>query len=100
MVVVDKERFRTVPASIALTRAYNALAQGDVSSVVKYAELALKLTPDEDHLGRCQCNRDPGARALGERRPGCGPESHGRLDRQYAEGGQYRFRRRLHLWPG
>jgi LuxR family maltose regulon positive regulatory protein len=52
MVVVDKERFRTLPASIALTRAYNALAQGDVSSVVKYAELALKLTPDEDHLGR------------------------------------------------
>jgi LuxR family maltose regulon positive regulatory protein len=54
MVVVDQEQFRTLPARIALARAYNAQAQGDVSGTVKYAELALKLTPEEDHLGRAQ----------------------------------------------
>jgi LuxR family maltose regulon positive regulatory protein len=54
MVVVDEEQFRTLPARIALTRASNAQAQGDVSGTVKYAELALKLTHEEDHLGRAQ----------------------------------------------
>ncbi len=54
MVVVDEEQFRTLPAQIALVRAYNAEAHGDVSGTVKYAELALKLTPEEDHLGRAQ----------------------------------------------
>jgi len=54
MVVVDEEQFRTLPARIALARAYNAEAQGDVSGTVKYAELALILTPEEDHLGRAQ----------------------------------------------
>ena len=54
MVVVDQEQFQTLPARIALIRAYNAQAQGDVSSTMKYAELALKLTPEEDHLKRAQ----------------------------------------------
>ena len=54
MVVVDEEQFRTLPAMIANVRANNAQAQGDVSGAVKYAELALKLTPEEDHLGRAQ----------------------------------------------
>jgi len=54
MVVVDEEQFRTLPAKIALARAFNSQAQGDVSGTVKYAELALKLTPEEDHLGRAQ----------------------------------------------
>jgi len=54
MVVVDEEQFRTLPARIALARTSNAQAQGDVSGTVKYAELALKLTPEEDHLGRAQ----------------------------------------------
>jgi LuxR family maltose regulon positive regulatory protein len=54
MVVVDEEQFRTLPARIALARTNNAQAQGDVSGTVKYAELALKLTPEEDHLGRAQ----------------------------------------------
>jgi LuxR family maltose regulon positive regulatory protein len=54
MVVVDEEQFRTLPARIALVRAYNAEAQGDISGTVKYAELALKLTPEGDHLERAQ----------------------------------------------
>jgi LuxR family maltose regulon positive regulatory protein len=54
MIVVDEEQFRTLPARIAIVRAYNAQARGDVSATVKYAELALKLTPEEDHVGRAQ----------------------------------------------
>ncbi len=54
MVVVDKEQFRTLPVSIANARANNAQAQGDVSGTVKYAELALELTPEKDLLGRGQ----------------------------------------------
>jgi LuxR family maltose regulon positive regulatory protein len=52
MVVVDQEQFRTLPASIALVRAYNAQAQGDLSTTIEYAERALKLTPEGDHIGR------------------------------------------------
>jgi len=50
MVVINEEQFRTLPANIALCRAQIALAQGDVSSTVKYAELALKLSPDENQI--------------------------------------------------
>jgi LuxR family maltose regulon positive regulatory protein len=54
MVVVDQEQFRTLPARIAIIRAYNAQVQGDIAATVKYAELALKLTPEEDHFRRAQ----------------------------------------------
>jgi len=54
MVVVDEELFRSLPARIAITHANNAQYQGDVSAAVKYAELALKLTREEDHLGHAQ----------------------------------------------
>ena len=54
MVVVDEELFRTLPARIAIARANNAQYQGDVSATVKYAELALKLTHEEDLLERAQ----------------------------------------------
>ncbi|MFC1959913.1 LuxR C-terminal-related transcriptional regulator [Chloroflexota bacterium] len=50
MVVVDKEQFRTLPARIALVRAQKTLAQGDIAGMVQYAELALKLAPEEDPL--------------------------------------------------
>jgi LuxR family maltose regulon positive regulatory protein len=52
MVVVDAEQFRTLPVRIALIRAYNAQAQGDVPGAVKYAELALDLSPEGDQLSR------------------------------------------------
>jgi LuxR family maltose regulon positive regulatory protein len=54
MVVVDEELFQTLPARIALVRAYNAQVRGDIAATVKYAELALTLTPEEDHLMRAQ----------------------------------------------
>jgi LuxR family maltose regulon positive regulatory protein len=54
MVVVDKEQFLTLPAKIAFTRTLNAQSLGDVHGTVKYAELALKLTPEADYLGRAQ----------------------------------------------
>jgi LuxR family maltose regulon positive regulatory protein len=52
MVVVDEAQFQTLPATIVLARSYNTLAQGDVSGAVKHAELARKLTPEEDHVGQ------------------------------------------------
>jgi LuxR family maltose regulon positive regulatory protein len=54
MAVVDKELFRSLPASIATARAYRAQALGDIPGTVKYARRALKLTPEEDHLRRFQ----------------------------------------------
>ena len=52
MVVVDKEQFRSLPASLASTRAYHALAIGDVPGTVKYAQRALDLLPEGDHPWR------------------------------------------------
>ncbi len=48
MVVVDKELFRALPARIAIIRASNAQAQGDFAGTVKYAELALALSSEDD----------------------------------------------------
>jgi LuxR family maltose regulon positive regulatory protein len=50
MVVMDKDQFRTLPATIAVCRAQIALAQGDVSGTVQQAELALKLSPEEGQI--------------------------------------------------
>jgi LuxR family maltose regulon positive regulatory protein len=50
MVVVDKEQFRSLPASIATARAYRSLALGDVLGTVKYAQQALELTPEDDRI--------------------------------------------------
>jgi LuxR family maltose regulon positive regulatory protein len=52
MVVVDEEEFRRLPGSIAVYRAGQALALGNVPETVKYARRALDLVPEEDHLGR------------------------------------------------
>ncbi len=50
MVVVDKEGFRSLPAMIALLRAHQAQAVGDVPGIVKYARRALDLSPEADHF--------------------------------------------------
>jgi LuxR family maltose regulon positive regulatory protein len=50
MVVVDEEQFRSLPATIATARTYRAQALGDVSNTIKYAQRALDLLPDGDHL--------------------------------------------------
>ncbi len=52
MVVVDEEEFRHLPGSIAVLRAAQALALGDVAATVKYARQALDLVPEDDHLRR------------------------------------------------
>ena len=48
MIVVDKELFQSLPATIATARAYRALAIGDIPGTVKYAQQALELTPEDD----------------------------------------------------
>jgi LuxR family transcriptional regulator, maltose regulon positive regulatory protein len=54
MVVADEEQFRSLPATIAIGRAYHAQALGDAPSTVKYAQRALDLLPDGDPLRRGQ----------------------------------------------
>jgi LuxR family maltose regulon positive regulatory protein len=50
MVVVDKEQFRSLPASIATARAYRSLAFGNIPGAVQYAQQALELTPEDDQV--------------------------------------------------
>jgi LuxR family maltose regulon positive regulatory protein len=52
MVVVDKEQFRTLPATIASARTYYSQALGDIPGSVKYARQALDLLPADDYFGR------------------------------------------------
>jgi len=52
MIVVDKEQFRALPASIANAHAYRAQALGDVPGTLKYTRQALDLLTDGDYLER------------------------------------------------
>jgi len=52
MVVVDEAEFRRLPGSIAVFRAAQAQARGEVAETVKYARRALDLIPEDDHLWR------------------------------------------------
>jgi LuxR family transcriptional regulator, maltose regulon positive regulatory protein len=52
MVVVDDEEFRRLPASIALFRAAQAQARGEVANTMTYARRVLDLVPEDDHLLR------------------------------------------------
>ncbi len=54
VVVVDQTLLKPLPAMIAMIRAYNAQVQGNLSATVKYAELALQLTPEDDLFRRAQ----------------------------------------------
>jgi LuxR family transcriptional regulator, maltose regulon positive regulatory protein len=49
-VIVDRELFRSFPASIATARAYHAMALGNILNTVKYAKQALELLPDDDRI--------------------------------------------------
>jgi len=53
-VVVDEEKFRSLPATISIARAYRAQALGDVPGAVTYARRALELTPETNLLKRGQ----------------------------------------------
>ena len=50
MVVVDEEEFRRLPGMIALLRAAQALARGDMPETVKNARRVLDLAPEDDYL--------------------------------------------------
>lgn len=52
MVVVDKQAFRGLPGSIAIARAGQALARGDVPETMKHARRALDLVPEDDQFRR------------------------------------------------
>lgn len=54
LVVIDKAQLKPLPALIAMARAYNAQVQGDLSTTVEYAELALQLLPEGDLFRRAQ----------------------------------------------
>jgi LuxR family transcriptional regulator, maltose regulon positive regulatory protein len=54
MIVTDESQLETLPAMIAITRAYNAQVLGDYSATVKYAERALQLLPETDLFRRAQ----------------------------------------------
>ncbi|HQJ52528.1 MAG TPA: helix-turn-helix transcriptional regulator, partial [Anaerolineae bacterium] len=49
-VVVDQEQLRRTPGIIALIRAGQALARGDLPETVRHARRALEFAPDDDHL--------------------------------------------------
>ena len=48
MVVANEAQFYTLPVKIALAHSNHAQVQGDIEATVKYAELALELSPEED----------------------------------------------------
>ncbi len=50
MVVVDEEEFRRLPGMIALLRAAQALARGDMPEAAKNARRVLDLAPEDAHL--------------------------------------------------
>ena len=52
MVVMDEATFRRLPGAIAVARAGQSLAQGDMADTVKYARRVLDLVPEDDHLSR------------------------------------------------
>ena len=52
--MADEAQLKPLPAMIAMTRAYNAQVQGNLSATVKYAELALQLIPEDDLFRRAQ----------------------------------------------
>jgi LuxR family maltose regulon positive regulatory protein len=52
MVVRDDATFRRLPGAIAIARAGMALARGNLSQTMTYAQRALDLAPHDDHLTR------------------------------------------------
>ncbi|MBP7686429.1 MAG: tetratricopeptide repeat protein [Thermoflexales bacterium] len=54
MVVVDHEQFKSLPATIAIGRAYIAQACGNTPDTVRYASRVLELAPEGEHRRRSQ----------------------------------------------
>ena len=51
---MDQDEFKSLPGTIALIRANNAQIQGNLAETVKYAELSIRLAPDDDFYLRAQ----------------------------------------------
>jgi LuxR family maltose regulon positive regulatory protein len=49
MVVTDEAQFRTLPVKIALAHSTHTQVHGDIEGTVKYAELALELSPEDSY---------------------------------------------------
>ncbi len=56
MVVADQEQFKSLPAAIAVGRAYIAQALGDIPDTVRYASRVLELVAEADHYRRGQAS--------------------------------------------
>jgi len=56
MVVVDQEQFNSLPAAIAVGRAYIAQALGNIPDTVRYASRVLELVPEGELLRRGQAS--------------------------------------------
>ena len=56
MVVVDQEQFKSLPATIAVGRAYIAQALGNIPDTVRYASRVLELVPEADHFRHSQAS--------------------------------------------
>ena len=56
MVVVDQEQFKSLPAAIAVGRAYIAQALGNIPDTVRYASRVLELVPEGDHFRHGQAS--------------------------------------------
>ncbi len=54
MIVADKAQFQSLPAVVAIARAYRAQALGDIPAAVTYASQALKVSLEDDHFRRDQ----------------------------------------------
>ncbi len=52
MIVIDEEAFRRLPGAIAVARAGQALARGDMADTTRYARQVLDLVPADDYLNR------------------------------------------------
>jgi LuxR family transcriptional regulator, maltose regulon positive regulatory protein len=56
LVVVEKEQFRTLPARIAMARAYNALVQNLFDDAIKFVEMAQSMAPPDDAFLQAQAS--------------------------------------------
>ena len=52
MVVADEEEFRSLPGTIEMYRAGQALARGDSPGTIRHAQQVLELAPEDDHHRR------------------------------------------------
>ncbi len=86
-VVVDEAEFRRLPSAIAVYRAAQALAVGDVAGTIRHAQSALDLVGDDDHLVRGAAAGFMGLDELGEWRPRGRAPILDRFDDEPPEGG-------------